>query len=101
VYASVTMDDTNQMLRAIINGQSAMKSELIEEIHKVDQKVDKLDKKIDGVDSRLTEIETNLTNRMDKLGLQIARLEDDAATRDEFDNLDERVTRLEQSATSV
>lgn len=35
------IDKTQKMLRAVINGQSSMKSELL-------VKIDKLDKKIDG-----------------------------------------------------
>ncbi|MEO5886519.1 MAG: hypothetical protein ABIQ77_02555 [Anaerolineales bacterium] len=56
------MDDTNKMLRAIINGQSVMKSELLGEIRKIDKKVDGLGKKLDHVEKRLTE-------RIDKIGL--------------------------------
>jgi hypothetical protein len=33
------MDDTSKMLRAIINGQSAMKSELLGEIQKLGRKL--------------------------------------------------------------
>ena len=84
------MDNTKKMLRAIINGQSAMKSELLGEIKKVDKKVDKLDVKIDGVEKRLTE-------RIDKLGKQLAYLEDDAPTRNEFDNLTVRVDKIEKN----
>ena len=88
------MDETKKMLRVIINGQSAMKEELLGEIRKVDKKVNKLDSKIDGVEKRLTE-------RIDKIGLQVARLEDDAPTRDEFDNLEKRVTKVETKVASV
>ena len=94
------MDDTKKMLRAIINGQSAMKSELLEEIHKVDKKVDKVDQKVDqrfdSLSEKIKSVETNLTGRIDKLGLQIARLEDDSPTREELDDLDKRVSKLEQ-----
>ena len=99
------MDDTKKMLTAIINGQSAMKEELLNRIDKLERKVDgnheSLSKKIDGVDARLTEVETNLTKRIDKIGLQLARLEDDTPTREEFDGLDSRVTTLEQANASV
>jgi hypothetical protein len=37
------------MLRAPINGQSAMKQELLGEIRKVDDKVEKLDQKVDSL----------------------------------------------------
>ena len=70
---------------------SGMKSELLKEIRKVDQKIDSLNEKIDRV-------ETNLTNRIDKLGLQIAKLEDDTPTKEEFDGLEDRVASLDQTA---
>ena len=70
------MNDTQKMLQAIINGQSAIKQELSGKIDKVDQKVDKLDEKLDKV-------EKNLTGRIDKLGKQLAYLKDDTPTREE------------------
>lgn len=71
------MDNTQKMLRAIINGQSAMKSELIVEICKVDKKVDKVREDLIGVEKRLTA-------RIDRIGLQEARLEDNTPTIEEF-----------------
>ena len=88
------MDKTQKMLQAIINGQSAMKSELLGEIRKVDKKVDSLDKKIDQVEKTLTE-------RIDKIGLQVANLEDDTPTREEYNELVKRVTKVEQKVTAV
>ncbi|MBU1032180.1 hypothetical protein KKE03_04660 [Patescibacteria group bacterium] len=78
------MNDTQKMLQAIINGQSTIKQELSGKIDKVDQKVDKLTEKLDKV-------EKNLTGRIDKLGKQLAYLEDDTPTREEFDKLEKRV----------
>ncbi len=95
------MEDTKKMLQAVINGQSAMKEELIAAIRKVDQKVDHVDQKVDSLSEKLKKVESNLTARLDKLGLQIARLEDDAPTRDEFDELDKRVIMLEQMRASL
>ena len=94
MYASGTMDDTHKMLQAIINGQSAMKDELLTEIRKVDKRVDNLDQKVDR-------FHEDLSNRIDKIGLQLARLEDDTPTREEFDGLDGRVTTLEQANAPV
>ncbi|MEK7525884.1 MAG: hypothetical protein AAB546_00195 [Patescibacteria group bacterium] len=78
------MDNTQTMLRAIINGQSALKEELIKRIddveNKLGTKIDNLDKKIDRVDEKLTK-------RIDNLGKQLAYLEDDAPTREEFDDI--------------
>jgi hypothetical protein len=84
------MDDTKKMLQAVINGQSAMKSELLARIDSVDTKltsrIDNLDKKIDGVERRLTK-------RIDMIGLQVAKLEDDTPTIEDFDNLKEKVDK--------
>ena len=87
------MDDTKKMLQAIINGQSAMKSELLTKIDALDNKVDNLDHKIDKVDKKLTE-------RIDKIGLQLASLEDDTPTREEFAALETRMGKVEQSLAS-
>ena len=40
-------------------------------------------------------------NRIDKIGLQLAELEDDAPTIKEFDKLEKRVTKLESQAASA
>ncbi len=88
------MDKTQKMLQAIINGQSAMKSELLGEIRKVDKKVDSLDKKIDQVEQRLTA-------RIDKIGLQIASLDDDTPTIGEHDELEKRVTEIERKIATI
>jgi tetrahydromethanopterin S-methyltransferase subunit G len=56
--------------------------------------MDSLDKKIDGVEKRLT-------GRIDKIGLAVARLEDDAPTTEEFNKLEKRVTNVEQKVASV
>jgi len=82
------------MLRAIMNGQSALKDELLGEIKKLDNKIDKLDIKVD-------KFEENLTKRIDKLGSQLAYLEDDTPTRKEFDRLDKRVKRVENIIASA
>ena len=88
------MNDTQKMLQAIINGQSTLKQELLSKIDKVDLKVDKLDEKLDKV-------EKNLTQRIDKLGKQLAYLEDDTPTREEFDNLEKRVDKIDHKVSSV
>jgi len=86
------MDDTKKMLQTIIYGQSAMKSELLGEIQKLDRKIEL---KTDGLKNEMKEGFKKLTARVDKIGSQIARLEDDAPTVEEFDKLDKRVTKLE------
>jgi hypothetical protein len=93
------MDDTKKMLQTIIKGQSAMKSELLREIQKVDQKVGRLEEKVDGLDKKIDKVEHKLTERIDRLGLQLARLEDDAPTRNEFEDLEKRVARIENKTS--
>ena len=87
-------DDSIKMLRAVINGQSSLKEELLGEIHKLDKEVKEGFKK---VDDRFESLDSKLTKRIDKLGLQIASLEDDAPTIDEFDELAKKVTKIQKS----
>lgn len=47
------MNDAGKMFRTIINGQSAMKSELLTGINKVDNKVEHLDQKVDKLDKKI------------------------------------------------
>ena len=91
------MDDTKKMLQAIINGQSALKQELLSEIKKVDGKVNNLDSKVESLRAEMKQGFEKLTARVDKIGLQVARLEDDTPTRDEFDDVDSRLKKLEQN----
>lgn len=94
------MDDTQKMLRAIINGQTTLKQELLNEVKKVAQKVDEVDMEVKKVDKKLDKVERNLTGRMDKIGKQLAYLEDDAPTREEHYSLVGRVDKLEQKIIS-
>ncbi len=71
------MGDT-KMLQAILSGQSQIRED-----------IKSLDVKIDGVEERLT-------SRIDKLGKQLAYLEDDAPTIAEHKKLEKRVTKIEK-----
>jgi len=66
-----------KMLQILIDGQTAIKKEMKKGFEDVGQRFDKID------------------GRIDKLGLQLASLEDDAPTVEEFDKLEGRVTKLE------
>lgn len=89
------MNDTQKMLQAIIHGQNALKQELV-------GRIDKVDKKVDNLGEELKRVEKKLTGRIDKLGRQLAYLEDDdAPTREEHNNLEKRVEKLEQNMTSI
>ena len=88
------MNDTQKMLQAIINGQSALKQELSGKIDKVDQKVDRLGERLEG---RIDGVE----KRLDKIGKQLAYLEDDTPIREEYDELEKRVDKIEQRVISA
>lgn len=70
------MSDT-KILQSILDGQVSIRKDIKE------------------VKVELKKTETRLTTRIDKLGLQIANLEDDSPTIEEFDKLDKRVSKLE------
>jgi hypothetical protein len=80
-------DKTHKMLQMVLDGQTLIRKD-----------VANLDKKLsDSIGS----VEKRLTKRMDKLGLQIANLEDDAPTIEEFDKLDKRVSKVEQKIATI
>ena len=91
-------DDTKNMLQIIINGQSAFRQEVLNRINKLDTK---FEGKIDSLDKKIDRVEDNLTKRIDALGKQLAYLEDDAPTRDEFNTLEKRVDKLESKPASI
>ena len=92
------MDDVQKMFQTIINGQSAMKGELLGEINKfrkeTNQRFDEMDKKMDKVEKKLTK-------RLDMIGGQLADLDDDAPTKEEFEKLEKRVGNLEMQVAAV
>ncbi len=62
------MDDTKKMLRAVINGQSTMKTELLTKIEGVDKKVGGLSNKIDSLEKKMDGGFKKVNERIDKLG---------------------------------
>jgi len=83
------MSDT-KMLQALIDGQKAIKEELLEKVGGVDKKVDEVKKEV-----------VNNGKRIDKIGLELAELSDDAPTVEEFDELEKRVGKVEKQVASV
>jgi len=81
------VDKTHKMLQILVEGQAAIRGD----IKKLDNK---LTNRINGVEEKLTE-------RIDKLGMQIANLEDDSPTVEEFDTLEKRVIKVEQRLATV
>ena len=86
------MNDTKTMLVAIINGQSAMKQELLEKINGVE---DRLTEKFEKLDLKIDKVDKKLTKRIDKIGTQLSYLEDDTPTNKEFRSLVKRVNKIE------
>jgi len=82
------MSDT-KILQAILDGQRAIKEELLGKIDKVDKKVDIV--KVEVLENR---------KRLDKIGYNLAVLSDDAPTIEEFDNLEKRVSKLENQVAN-
>ena len=91
------MEDIKKMLRAVINGQSAMKQDLLKEIGKVETKIEK---RIHGLESETRSGFKKVNGRLGKLGSQIAYLEDDAPTRKEHERLENRMKKVEQKLAS-
>lgn len=86
----------DQLFRALVNSQSAMKAELLAEIKKVDQK---LDKDVVGLRQEMQKGFNDLTWRADMLGKQLNSLDDDAPTGEDFNKLVKRVDKLEKYQT--
>jgi uncharacterized protein YoxC len=93
----MSMDDTQKMLRTIINGQSAMKSELLSEIRKGDEE---LGSEIKGLRKETKEGLKKVNRRLDLIGKQVAYLDDDAPTGEEHDELEKRVKKLEHKVVT-
>jgi len=86
------------MLRAIMNGQSAMKQELLAKIDSVNKK---LGNRIGSLEEKVDAGFKGVNQRIDKLGESLAFLEDDAPTREEHENLEKRVSRVENKVASL
>ena len=108
------MKDVQKMLKALIKGQSELsknQSELSDKIDNVNSELlDKIDNvhseflvEIGGVHREVSDLRTEtmegfkkVNDRMDTLGKSLAYLEDDAPTREDFDNLETKVSKIGQ-----
>jgi hypothetical protein len=73
----MVMDDLKKMIRSVINSQSSMKSELLSEIRKGDEK---LSSEIKEFKKETKEGFKKVNYRLDLIGKQVAYLDDDAPT---------------------
>lgn len=85
------------MLQALINGQRALKEELLKEIFKVDKRVGNVGSEIQSLQEEMRKGFKKVHERLDKQGKQLAYLEEDAPTREEFDTLTKQVEKLKQN----
>ncbi|OGM21637.1 hypothetical protein A2955_02315 [Candidatus Woesebacteria bacterium RIFCSPLOWO2_01_FULL_37_19] len=92
------MDEVKKILRAVINGQSALKQGLLAEIKKL--RVE-FTSKHDSLQKEMRDGFRKVNDRLDKQGKSLAYLEDDAPTREEHDKMDKRVDKLEKKFASV
>lgn len=76
------MSDT-KILQSILDGQSSIKSD------------------IKDVRTDIKKLDSKLTKRIDKLGFDLAELQDDAPTMEEFEGIEDRVKKLEKQPASV
>jgi hypothetical protein len=72
-------ENVEKIIRGVVNGLASFKTEITE--------------KIDGLDVRLNKRIDGLEERLDKIGGQLAYLEDDAPIREEFDDFGKKVDR--------
>ena len=79
----------NKLLQTILNGQGALH-----------QEINRVEKNLIGLISKLDDKVDNNTARLNKIGRQLAYLEDDTPTREEHDNLEKRVTIIEKTISS-
>lgn len=86
ILEKLTLDKTTKMLQMVLDGQVAIRKDL----KNLDNK---LTNRIDGVEERLAK-------RIDKIGLQVASVEDDTPTVKEFDKLEKRVRKVEKVVLS-
>lgn len=101
VYTKV-MNDIQKMFQALINGQSAFRQEVLSRFDKLDKKLSgRIDQVEKNLTARIDQVDEKLTKRIDNLGRQLAYLEDDTPTREEYNRLEKRVDILEQKAISA
>ena len=76
-------NDVHKMLQMVLDGQSVIRKDM------------------KGLGERLGEKIDKNTQRIDRLGMQIANLEDDTPTIEEFEKLEKRVKKVEVKLASV
>lgn len=89
-------DDINElktMVRAIINGQSSMKADILK---KLGDRITKVEAQVSEHRKETKRGFKDINNRADLIGKQLNALDEDAPTNDDFSTLVKRVDRLEK-----
>lgn len=98
-------DKTQTMLRTIINGQSAMKSELLTKIDRSHNglltKINEIHKEVQNLKKETKEGFKKVNKRIDTIGMHLENVDEDAPTHDEFDKLEKRVTKVETKLATI
>lgn len=81
-----TIEDLQKMLKAVVNGLSTLRAETQSGFKTANKKIDDLEA---GINRRIDSVE----ERLDNIGRQVAYLEDDAPTREEFNSLEKKVDK--------
>ena len=109
------MSDT-KIIQAILEKVNSID----ERVNSIDSRVNSIDTRVDSIDSRVSSIDNRVDStekrmdrgfdevkvmisengeRIDKIGLQLAKLEDDAPTIEDHEELEGRLEKLERQAT--
>ncbi len=88
--------DNNQLFKAVVDSQNALKNELLVEIKKIDTKIDRVETKLDKHSKETKQGFKDINNRADLIGKQLNALDDDAPTGEDFTKLEKRVVKLEK-----
>jgi hypothetical protein len=96
-----------KILQTLVDGQIKLQESIIASQNKLHQEIQDLrsemnqrfeENKADhyGIRNDIHKLDGKLTSRIDKIGYQVADLEDDSPTRDEHDKLVKRVEKVEK-----
>jgi hypothetical protein len=89
--------DIQKMLKALVKGQAELSNKIDGVYSGLSLEIYELNKKVDSLTKETHKGSKEVNGRIDKLGKSLACLEDDAPTREEFDNLETKATKVEQT----
>jgi len=88
------LGEMKKMLRAVASTQSSLRQDILGTKKELREEIVELGMELKAVEKRLTE-------RLNIQGSQLAYLEDDAPTSEEFGDLEKRVKKVETKIASV